>query len=456
MRFLLFACLASFFGHLQGASDEIINLPGLESQSKFKQYAGYINVNEQTGRNLFYWFVEAEHDALNAPLAIWLTGGPGCSSMGGFFEELGPFWPNKDGKTLMKNPYSWNRKANIIFLDSPSGVGFSFSTNRSDYTVGDARTANDTYNFLQGFMQRYPQFKNAPLWITGESYGGHYVPNLAHRIVQGNTDSPNQKLNFQGFLVGNAWTYSAIDNYGAIFYWFSHALISEESFVGMNTTCDFGQIGPLQKPDPAACDKWQQQASAEMGNIDIYDIYSDVCLSDSHSGVALVNHLERAKAPLAAFSGFSRKFNPMKPCVDNYLTKYLNLPEVQKAIHANISYPWVGCTDQIKYSYSDLLASMIPVYQYLIKAGIHMLVYTGDVDAIVPVTGTRMWIDTLSLPVVDSWRPWMDSRNQTGGYVTKYSGLTFATVRNAGHLVPGTQPQRALDMFERFIAGQPL
>lgn len=51
---------------------------------------------------------------------------------------------------------------------------------------GDARTANDSYAFLQGFLQRYPAFANSPFWIAGESYGGHYVPGLAEAVVKGN------------------------------------------------------------------------------------------------------------------------------------------------------------------------------------------------------------------------------------------------------------------------------
>lgn len=42
------------------------------------------------------------------PLLVWFNGGPGCSSLGGLFEELGPFYVNFDGQTLYENPYAWN------------------------------------------------------------------------------------------------------------------------------------------------------------------------------------------------------------------------------------------------------------------------------------------------------------------------------------------------------------
>jgi len=435
---------------LVAADDEILKLPGA-SNVNFKQYAGYINVNNETGRNLFYWFTESQNKPSSDPVVLWLNGGPGCSSLGGLFEELGPFIPNPDGKTLSNNPYSWNKVANIIFLESPSGVGFSYSTNTSDYTVGDVRTANDSYNFLLQFFQKYPQFSNNPFWVTGESYGGHYVPNLSARILLGNSEN-KQQINFKGFMAGNAWTWAPYDNYGAAFDWWSHALISDETFQGLNDTCDFFNIGPLTY-DPQACAKYQQDASNEMGNIDIYQIYADVCLSSAHSGHQLLKHLAQSDSKLSVFA--KAQTMGYQPCVDTYLTSYLNIPEVKAAIHAEPSINWVGCSSVVNYSYTDLLSSMLPVYQSLLTKDIKILVYSGDVDGIVPITGTRLWLNALNLQTTETWRPWVGSSGQVGGYTVGYDGLTFVSIRGAGHLVPGTQPERALDFFSRFLAGTP-
>ena len=150
------------------ADDRITNLPGWNGTQAM--YAGYINVNISHGRNLFYWLVEAQEDPSSAPLVLWTNGGPGCSGLsGGLFSEFGPFFPNPDGSlSLIPNPYSWTEKANIIFIEQPSGVGFSWSATTQDYTTGDEQSAEDVYQFLLGFTQRYPQYAGRKLYLSGE------------------------------------------------------------------------------------------------------------------------------------------------------------------------------------------------------------------------------------------------------------------------------------------------
>lgn len=155
--------------------DRISKLPGQPSNVDFRQYSGYVTVNEVRGRALFYWLVESPstRDPKSRPLVLWLNGGPGCSSVAyGAAEEIGPFRVGSDGKTLHPKLYAWNQcniffskslaplfallftipipicslclsVANLLFLESPAGVGFSYSNTTSDlYTTGDQRTGS--------------------------------------------------------------------------------------------------------------------------------------------------------------------------------------------------------------------------------------------------------------------------------------------------------------------------
>ncbi|KQK14831.2 hypothetical protein BRADI_1g18852v3 [Brachypodium distachyon] len=165
--------------------------------SEFAQYAGYVMVDAAAGRALFYYLPEAigNGNSSSKPLLLWLNGGPGCSSLGyGAMEELGPFRVMSDGKTLYRNPYSWNHVANVLFLESPTGVGYSYSNTTADYSrFGDNKTAEDAYLFLANWMDRFPEYKRREFYIAGESYAGHYVPQLAHQILRRSSPSINLK-----------------------------------------------------------------------------------------------------------------------------------------------------------------------------------------------------------------------------------------------------------------------
>lgn len=121
--------------------DRIAALPGQPNVS-FQQFSGYVTVNQVSGRALFYWLTEAVHKPLSKPLVVWLNGGPGCSSVAyGASEEIGPFRLNKTASGLYLNKFSWNTEANLLFLETPAGVGFSYSNTSSDLLdTGDRRT----------------------------------------------------------------------------------------------------------------------------------------------------------------------------------------------------------------------------------------------------------------------------------------------------------------------------
>ncbi|KAL2321881.1 hypothetical protein Fmac_026260 [Flemingia macrophylla] len=380
-----------------GQADKILTLPGQPYGVNFDQYSGYVTVDPVAGRELFYYFVESPYNPSTKPLVLWLNGGPGCSSLGyGAFEELGPFRINSDGKTLYRNKYSWNEVANVLFLESPAGVGFSYSNTTSDYEkAGDKSTAKDAYVFLINWLERFPQYKNRDFYITGESYAGHYVPQLAYTILVNNIFN-HQSINLKGIAIGNAWIDDATGLKGVVDYLWTHALNSDQTHELIEKYCDF-----TSEKVSAICYKAESRAFTERGHIDIYNIYAPLCHDPS-----LKN------GPTGSVYHFD-------PCSDYYGEAYLNRPEVQLALHAKPTN-WTHCS--------------------------------GDTDGKVPVTSSRYAINTLKLPIQVPWRPWY-SGNEVGGYVVKYKGVTFVTVRGAGHVVPSWQPERALTMIFSFLYG---
>lgn len=153
-------------------------------------------------------FFEARNKPKNAPLVLWLNGGPGCSSSTGLLFELGPCNIANDGKNTTFNPYSWTNDANVIFLDQPVNVGYSYADDGT--TVSTSPVAGkDVYAFLELFLNRFPEYSKAPFHIAAESYGGTYAPNFATVIHQNNKQlglvpNPSVKhINLESVILAN-------------------------------------------------------------------------------------------------------------------------------------------------------------------------------------------------------------------------------------------------------------
>lgn len=111
-------------------------------------FSGYLETGN-LNRSLHYVYVNSANGDNNTdPVTLWLNGGPGCSSMLGtqtinigFIQEIGPYVlpDGVDYKTddpLVENPYSWNKRSNLLFIESPAGVGYSYNLN-PDYEFFD-------------------------------------------------------------------------------------------------------------------------------------------------------------------------------------------------------------------------------------------------------------------------------------------------------------------------------
>ncbi|MFS7920588.1 putative carboxypeptidase D [Helianthus anomalus] len=193
-----------YMGPQDGLKDlnKISNLPGQPAGTDFDQYSGYVTVDLNHGRALFYYLAESPVNSSINPLVLWLNGGPDCSSFGnGAMKELGPFRVNPDNTTLSRNKYAWNNVANVLFLESPAGVGFSYSNKSTDYITNDVQTAKDSYTFLVNWLERFPEYKSRDFYITGESYAGHYIPQLAQLILQNNKITNQTVINLKGIAV---------------------------------------------------------------------------------------------------------------------------------------------------------------------------------------------------------------------------------------------------------------
>jgi len=199
------------------------------------------------------------------------------------------------------------------------------------------------------------------------------------------------------------------------------------------------------------------------GTYNVYDILVDVCNADrmmnyirypswinQYKGIQSNEDVELLKN-----SNRKRYVNNPEPCIDDYLTNFLNQAAVQNAIHAK-STSWGECGG-VNYNFSS--NSMVPLYQlFTSKTDYKILVYSGDADTVVNFIGTEQWVLGLNLKVVSPWDAWTYSRIdgngvQLGGWTVVFDGLTYTTIKGAGHMVPWFAPAAAFQMFQSFLSG---
>ena len=148
-----------------------------------------------------------------------MNGGPGCSSSTGLLFELGPCLIAKNTTSsttsapfTIRNPFSWTEHANIIFLDQPVNVGFSYSSDGSTSSNSPA-AAKDVWTFLELFLIRFPEYAEADFHIAAESYGGHYAPNIASVVHKKNKEIKKignaeglKEINLKSVILANGIT----------------------------------------------------------------------------------------------------------------------------------------------------------------------------------------------------------------------------------------------------------
>ncbi|XP_025641695.1 serine carboxypeptidase-like 48 isoform X2 [Arachis hypogaea] len=159
-------------------------------------HAGYYSLVHTKAARMFYFFFESRNNK-DDPVVIWLTGGPGCSSELALFYENGPFTITRNYLSLLWNDYGWDKASNILFVDQPTGTGFSYSSDDSDIRHDENGVSNDLYDFLQAFFKEHSEFVNNDFYITGESYAGHYIPAFASRVHQGNKNQEGIHINLK-------------------------------------------------------------------------------------------------------------------------------------------------------------------------------------------------------------------------------------------------------------------
>mmetsp|Transcript_7110 Transcript_7110/g.13450 ORF Transcript_7110/g.13450 Transcript_7110/m.13450 type:complete len:581 (-) Transcript_7110:4875-6617(-) len=498
-------------GYTQDAIKDLIHqLPGLDFQPNFHQFSGYFTVSPT--RYIHYWYIESSHDPTTDPVIFWTNGGPGCSGLIGLGAEFGPFRIDKHG-ILSPNNDTWNQVASILYVEQPAGVGFSYYTNANDTFVDDERVTMDNYRVIQEFLDRFPQRRWNDLYIASESFGGHYIPHLAKKILDEKEKQEEKEEdsngggggggaieNFRGFLVGNPFV-DPFSNYVTMIQtYYMHGLVAlplyrewEQHCTDKSNyplhKCNFlvytifkqagNRINPYALDYPVCNEDMSSTSGGDQGNESLVEgglYYRNTTTVGGGGGgggetVLPSHHVSVQSAMLMKLGSilnppFLSKGDLYDPCAELHLHLYLNREDVKDALHVDRNRKWYMCTSSnIDYSREDYNKPQMFLYKELIqrarKSGtkLKMMIYSGDDDSVCSTASTQSWIfDVGASPYSGKlWRPWQVGK-QTAGFLTEFdlgkgtnSSFIFVTVHGAGHEVPSYRPKEALALVKSFL-----
>ncbi|KAH8645499.1 Alpha/Beta hydrolase protein [Xylariales sp. PMI_506] len=413
-----------------------------------RQWTGWINVSDE--KRLFFWFFESQSDPLNDPVAVWINGGPGGSSLMGLFQEIGPCLTDDEGTTTFRNEFSWTNFANVIFIDQPAGVGFSSIRNSTIGGVDNlAEVAEDFDTFLTTFFTDiFPQFSHLPFHITGESFAGTYIPGIVDYIgrrqqlgVPGVFQQRIQSIVLVDAVIdavgsGSIGVYDHMckfnqDGTNKLKYGFNETVCKELEVTipeceRLNNHCLHTYDMEICRAAVEFCsDNTEPLIEPRLGNVFPYD---DRFLC------------EGGEPPLCGREG--------------HFTEYLNSPKVQRALGTEgWNYSWINedINDRWQASGDIFRPTTRELSWILDESPTRVLVLNGNNDIVVNTEGQKRVYDDLLWDHHASFRLekytdwfWTSSGTQEvskGGEFKAVDKLAFVTLDEAGHTSPGDQKE---------------
>ncbi|POS75865.1 serine carboxypeptidase [Diaporthe helianthi] len=484
-----------------------------ETTEGVKSYAGYVHLPpgtlEGVGQeqdyaiNTFFWFFEAKNDPENAPLSIWMNGGPGSSSMYGLFNEHGPCYINRDSNSTTLRDWSWNDNVNMLYIDQPVQTGFSYDTLRNvtydlfgltetldpsdpipaqnmtfltatlasgdpnSTTVGTRNSAIALWHFSQVWFQEFPGYhpNDDRISIATQSYGGRYGPEFAAYFQEQNekiengtwdgTESEKYIMNLDSLLIVNGCIdrRSQVPSYAEITFNNTYGIDVFKGKVKYEDMLDsyYREGGCRDQID--ACR--EVAAVYDPDNLAINATVNQICAdAESNCGDITV-------WPYVDLSG--RSFYDVTQIIPSlfplpFTQGYLNQPWVQSALGVPVNY--TGSSDDVSsafYNVGDLpRAGGIEDIAYLLHIGVKVSLMYGDRDYACNWIGGEQvsldipWDDQENFAAA-GYQPLVTNSTYEGGLVRQYGNLSFVRVFQAGHAVPSYQPESAYRIFNRVL-----
>lgn len=393
---------------------------------------------------MFYWlyYTTAPGGYQQAPLVMWLQGGPGGSGTGfGNFEEIGPL-------DVQLNPRNttWLQEVSLLFVDNPVGTGYSYVDNKKYFTHNVTGIAQDMMVTLQTFfMEKAPQFQKVPFYIFSESYGGKMTAAISRALYQ-NIQAGNITCNFKGLAMGDSWISPIDSTVTWAPYLYTNSLVDQAGFKSINDS-----VQKIQESIDK--DMWTQATDQWGATQTIVELVTN--------GVNFYNILEWGQEEKSSlFAG--------KSDLSRHMLARLHQDDLDALMNGKIKeklgiipdkVKWGGQSDEVFATQSeDFMKPVVDIVDELIQnTDLKVVVYSGQLDLIVDTIGTEAWVYRLTN--ADKFRD-ADRKpilhpvtDLTSGFVKTADNFSFYWILDAGHMVPSDNGQTALKML-RMVTGR--
>lgn len=440
-----------------------------------ESYAGLLPISNNTNdpNKLFFWFFPSTNPKAGDEIAIWLNGGPGCSSLDGLLQENGPFLWQSGTYSPKPNPYSYTNLTNVVYIDQPIGTGFSpAAPGAPAKIVNEDLSAADFLGFWKNFMETFG-LKGRKVYILGESYAGQYIPYIAYHMLQAkDTDYYNVKgiqindpsVNYDDVIleapsVPALNVYSNVMNLNDTFMAAINQRAQKCGYIDfMNNALQFppkGKLPSAPSSNRPGCDVWDDIIEAAT--------YVNPCFN--------VYHLIDFCPFLSDEMGF--------PSLGWGPNNYFNQSAVQKALHVPPTDYTVCGDNHLGLQNDRSPPSALGPLPHVIEATNNVLIGHGNLDFLLFTNGTLATIQNMTwngkqgfqtrpsdkffVPYHPDLREFFfggivgDATQVAGagylGITHTERGLTFCTVDHSGHEIPQYAPGAAFRQVE-FLLGR--
>ncbi|CAI5454106.1 unnamed protein product [Caenorhabditis angaria] len=379
---------------------------------------------------MFYWLAESENNVTTDPLIFWFNGGPGCSSSIGLFFN----GPLKLEKELSKRKHVLSKLGSVVYIDTPSPVGFSYSTDKSDPT-DDQMTVEDNYKAVKLFLEEYPKFRNHEVIITGYSYAGIYIPMLAGQIIDNKKDF---NINLTKIILGAPFLSDELNLKARLEFSYAHGFIDEEVYRNLlKKCCDNKTLEDCdsQKNDNECEDFNEYTRNLPHPEIELYDV--------NRKCENMEIHEDPENDPKSCTFSGKAKF-------ENYLNRkdtreILRIPEK--------AGKWQLC--QPLENYRSRKIEMVEYIKKAMRNDVKIVLFYGDADFVCPFSEGQKVVERLGIEEIGNGLISTKDQRIIGKY-TSYKNLDFLVFKNVGHSLGVLYPEIEFELHRKFFNDQKL